>query len=113
MSNLTLNGNTSGVNYNKAPSVPSVPSSPTRLRPQKSMSKLNSKPSILKMKLEELYNPVASPRGRYTKKLNLVVLEVTVVILSMVLARKILIMILILILIIKKISVGMFIINVN
>ena len=34
MSNLTLNGNTSGVNYNKAPSVPSVPSSPTRLRPQ-------------------------------------------------------------------------------
>ena len=64
MSNLTLNGNTSGVNYNKAPSVPSVPSSPTRLRPQKSMSKLNSKPSILKMKLEELYNPVASPRGK-------------------------------------------------
>ncbi|KHC46809.1 Biofilm-induced protein [Candida albicans Ca6] len=64
MSNLTLNGNTSGVNYNKAPSVPSVPSSPTRLRPQKSMSKLNSKPSISKMKLEELYNPVASPRGK-------------------------------------------------
>lgn len=64
MSNLTLNGNTSGVNYNKAPSVPSVHSSPTRLRPQKSMSKLNSKPSILKMKLEELYNPVASPRGK-------------------------------------------------
>ncbi|KHC38279.1 Biofilm-induced protein [Candida albicans P76055] len=64
MSNLTLNGNTSGVNYNKAPSVPSVHSSPTRLRPQKSMSKLNSKPSISKMKLEELYNPVASPRGK-------------------------------------------------
>ncbi|CAX43887.1 conserved hypothetical protein [Candida dubliniensis CD36] len=65
MSNLTLNlngnSNTTSVSYSKAPSIPS---SPIKLRSKTSMNKLNSKPSISKMKLEELYNPVASPRGK-------------------------------------------------
>ncbi|RCK67180.1 hypothetical protein Cantr_02667 [Candida viswanathii] len=57
---ITLRKSMSNLTLNKQQQAP--PSSPTKLAHKKSMGRLSTKPSIPKFKLDELYNPVTSPR---------------------------------------------------
>lgn len=59
---ITLRKSMSNLNLNKSSPTLQQNTSPTKLSHKKSINQLSKKPSIPRFKLDELYNPVTSPR---------------------------------------------------